>query len=151
MPAGGLRLINGVIVLSLLLDAVIFGALAIAYQDAAAILINGVLIAAVGLFVWAILPRRLEVWSDSIRIVFVANRAWTIPFETIAAVRPAKTWMAFAYFGVRFATAPSQAVEVARLNQSLFRRPGVIISPESREQFVAAANRALEAWRERAS
>jgi hypothetical protein len=56
---------------------------------------------------------------------------------------------AFGYWGVRFATAPTQSVEVRRVRRNLLRRPNLIISPEGREEFLRVLQQALDDYRSR--
>ena len=58
-------------------------------------------------------------------------------------MRPAEWYKAFAYVGMRFASAPGQSVEVVRVGANMFRRPNLIISPDEREEFLEAARRAM--------
>lgn len=95
---------------------------------------------------YLLIPRRYEVFADRMAVVFVWRR-WEIPYETIESVRAAAQLYAYAYIGVRFATAPSQSVEVRRVRSSLLRRPNLIISPQGRDEFVRVLQQALEAYR----
>jgi hypothetical protein len=79
------------------------------------------LLATIGL-IWLILPRRYEVWQGRLRLVFPVW-SWSIPFKTIHMVREGQWYEAYGFIGIRFATAPSQAVTILRRNAGLFRRP----------------------------
>jgi hypothetical protein len=87
-------------------------------------------------------PRWLEVWPDCLVIVFALWR-WRLPFETVAEARPANTWSAIGYWGVRLSTAPTASIEVRRVESNVLRRPNLIISPESRDEFLGVLEEAL--------
>jgi hypothetical protein len=97
-------------------------------------------------FVWAILPRRYEVYDDRLVLVFGLWR-WNIGMDSIEVAREAKPMQPYGYNGVRFATKPSQAIELRRLNSNLFTRPNMIISPEDRSLFLVELNTALARYR----
>ena len=102
---------------------------------------SGLGILAILLFVWAILPKRYEVWPDHLRIVFPAW-GWDIAYESIETVRGGHWYEAYGFMGVRFATSPSQSVTILRRNANLLTRPNVVISPEGREEFLRHLRRA---------
>ena len=97
--------------------------------------------------VWLIIPRRYEVWPDSLRIVFPAFQ-WDIRFETIEGVRETSWWEPYAFAGVRFATSPGQALVVLRREPRWFGRPHIVISPQNRRDFIEVMRRALGASRQ---
>ena len=84
---------------------------------------------------WLIVPRRYEVWPDSLRLVFPLWR-WRIGFESIERVETAKVWQPYGFWGIRFATNPAQAVTVYRKNARLIGRPNLVISPDNKEAFL---------------
>ncbi len=148
MPAGGLRWLRvlyvgiGVAVLALLAALLLVGA------DTAGVLISVVSLVFVGAMFYVIVPRRYEIYSDSLRLVFPLF-GWRVGFDTLEAFRPAIWWQAYGYWGVRFATAPSQAIEVTRQNAHIVGRPNLIISPQDRTTFLSELNAAYERFRNR--
>ena len=98
--------------------------------------------------IWAIIPRRYEVYDDRLVIVFSVWR-WNIGMDSIDVVREAQTWQSYAYMGFRFSTTPAQAVELRRIRTGMLRRPNIIISPEDRTVFLAEVNTALSRYRRR--
>jgi hypothetical protein len=96
--------------------------------------------------IFLVVPRRLEVGPDSLVIVFALWR-WRLPFETVVDVRPANTWSAIGYWGVRLSTAPAASIEVRRVESSLLSRPNLIISPEARDEFLRVLEEALRDFR----
>ena len=96
--------------------------------------------AAFVLIVYAlVLPRRISVMTDGIRIEFLPFR-WKIAFESIASVAPSKRM--FVGWGFSAITSYGCRIEIARKNGW-----DVLICPAQRDRFVEEANRALEAWR----
>jgi hypothetical protein len=93
-------------------------------------------------------PRRLEVWPDRLVIVFVLWR-WRLAFETVAEARPARTWSAIGYWGVRLSTGPAASIEVRRVQANLLRRPNLIISPEGRDEFLYVMHEAMRDFERR--
>jgi hypothetical protein len=106
----------------------------------------GVVSAATLTLVFLLIPRRYEVWPNRLVLVFLWRR-WQIPFESLEEARPANPLFGYGYLGLRFATAPSQSVEVRRVRSNLFRRPNLIISPGGREEFLRVLQQALDDYR----
>jgi hypothetical protein len=96
--------------------------------------------------IWAILPRRFEIYDDRLVMAFPLWR-YDIALDTIALARPASWWQSYGYAGVRFATAPSKAVELRRRGRTFLSRPNMVISPADRELFLAELNAALGRYR----
>ncbi len=90
---------------------------------------------AIFMLLWLVLPRRYEVWPDSLRIVFPLWR-WRIDFDSIERVETSKVWQPYGFWGIRFATNPAQAVTIYRKDARMLGRPNLVISPESREDFI---------------
>ena len=92
------------------------------------------------LLFYSILPRRLQVYDDRVRIVLGRPFAVNIPFATIREVRPASASKAFAYQGLRFATSSKSVVAIVRS-----KGWNVVISPANREMFLTYLDQALKA------
>ena len=105
-----------------------------------------VLVIVTTFLIWLILPSRYELYSERLRLVFPAF-TWDIGFDSIEAIQPGSLANAFAYWGVRFAAAPGQAVVIRRKRPSLLKRPHIVISPVDRERFLSQAQAALAAFR----
>lgn len=86
----------------------------------------------------AILPRRYQLFNDRLRIVLGWPFAMNISLDTIREVRTADSWLAFAYWGIRFATSTRSMVEIDRS-----RGLNVVISPVERDTFIAQVSRLL--------
>jgi hypothetical protein len=89
-------------------------------------------------FYWAILPRKYEIHEDRVRIVLGAF-SYSIDLKSIAEVKRAESWKAFAYKGLRFATSAKKAVEIKRR-----KWPSVVISPSNPELFIESLQQALK-------
>lgn len=146
MAAGNARWFGlfaaGFVIVGVLLAAV----MVLAGEPVGPALLAGGLIAAVGLVVALIVPRRFEVYDNRLVIVFGLWR-WNIPMESIDFVREAELWKSYAFWGFRFSTKPAEAVELRRIRPSLLRRPSLIISPDDRGIFLAEMNTALARYR----
>ncbi len=94
-----------------------------------------------GLF-WAVLPRRVEVWTDRIRIVMGWPFSFNVPFDTVSEIRSARARDALIYGGLRFSPSVRTPVEVRRS-----RGMNVVVSPHDRQQFLENAQRALDSYR----
>ena len=88
----------------------------------------------------AVLPRRYEIWSESLRIVLGGPFAVNFALRNIAKARAVAGRKAYVYRGVRFATTNRGVIEIVR-------RKGlnVVISPRDRETFLQRLSQALEA------
>ena len=93
----------------------------------------------------AILPDAFEVYEDHIRLVFPFS-GWNIPFSSIEGVQAARWWQPYAAMGIRFATAPGQAVTIQRRGMSLLGGT-LVISPHDRAEFLAAFQPILDRYR----
>ena len=139
--AGGIRLLTRLLAL-LLLATVVISAIMLTTLNAvsaASTFVSMVLLLAVILI---ILPRRYELWPDHLRIVFPLW-GWNIHYDDIQTVRPARPFESFGFAGLRFATAPGQAVTILRHNSNMFTHPNLVISPEDREVFLRELERAM--------
>lgn len=105
-----------------------------------------IIVASLG-FVALLLPTRYEITDQALVIVFRLGR-WRLPWETIDLVRPASWWRSYGGWAVRFSTDPRRALEVRRRNPHWLRRLTFVISPESPDDFAAAANAAIARSRE---
>jgi hypothetical protein len=145
--AGGVAWVNAFIVVMLAIELVLLVGLLVTdlMPIWGALLLLGTL-AAVGLLIWAILPRQFEVYDDRLVLVFPLWR-WDIGIDSIEVVRDATALQAYAYNGIRFASLPGRSVEVKRRDSSIFRRPSIIISPEDRRLFVTEMNAAMNRYR----
>jgi hypothetical protein len=110
--------------------------------------VTGGLLALTFAIIFLVVPRRLEVWPDRLVMVFALWR-WRLPFETVAEARPANTWSAIGYWGVRLSTAPTASIELRRVQSNFLRRPNLIISPEGRDKFLSALQQALADFKAR--
>jgi hypothetical protein len=108
---------------------------------AALILTMAILVDSVAV-VWLILPKRYEIWPDSVRLVFPLW-GWDVRFETIESLRPSSWWEAYGFMGVRFATHPAQAIVVLRRNMNILTRPHLVISPADRDIFMRELEKAM--------
>ena len=91
----------------------------------------------------AILPRRFQVFGSRLRIVLGWPFAMNIRLDTVREVRAADSWLAFAYWGIRFATSTRSMVEIVR-NRGL----NVVISPADREAFITQMSQLLPSGQE---
>ena len=93
-----------------------------------------------GLLFRAVIPRRYEIWSDSVRVVLGGPFAVTIPFQNMAQARAVAREKAYFYWGLRLATTNRGVVEIVR-------RKGlnVVISPADRETFLQRLSQAIQA------
>lgn len=141
MRTGGLRVFDACFGLLALADVAIGLVLPVARP---AVLIGlGAL-----LLVWAIVPRRLELYADRLRIVLPLRLHWDIGYDSIVEAREAAWWEPYAFMGVRLATAPSQAVVLLRGRANPLRQPNLVISPAQRAVFLPALRQALASYRD---
>jgi hypothetical protein len=148
MPAAGIRWVGLIVAAVLLIDVAIVAAL-IATEDVppwVLLLVCSELLVVL-LVLWLVIPRRFELHEDALVLAFPLFH-WRIPLETIEVARPAQGWMPYAYWGMRFATAPGQAVEIRRVRPSL-TRSNLIVSPVDRSEFLRRLSEALERYRAR--
>ena len=108
--------------------------------------LTGLCIILTALLIWAILPRRYELYDDRLVMVFGFWR-WNIGLDSLELAQPATSLQSYSYWGMRFSTKPSQAVEIRRLNSNIFTRPNLIVSPDDRATFLAELNTALARYR----
>jgi len=92
-----------------------------------------------GLLLYAVLPRRYQLLPDRLRIVLGRPFALTFRLDTISEVRSAQDMETLVYWGVRFVTSTTSAVEIVRKRGLNF-----MISPAHPEDFIEQLNRALQ-------
>jgi len=86
----------------------------------------------------AILPRRYQIFEDRLRILMGGPFAINISFSNIEEAKPAAGRKAFAYGGLRLATATRNVVEIVRK-----KGLNLVISP-SNEMFLEQLNQARQ-------
>ena len=130
-----LKLILG----SILAFTLVLGIVLLSEELAAALVMFGVTLFDALLFK-AILPQRLQIFSDSLKIVLGGPLAVNIPFQNIADAKAAPGSKTMIYGGIRLATSTRTAVEI-------IRRKGlnVIISPADRDTFLEQLDQAMKA------
>jgi hypothetical protein len=142
-PSSGLGLVGLILLAEAVITGVIVLAFALSGEDPVeAVVVIAVTFAVITALIYLILPRRFELHSDRLDMVFPIGR-WRIPLNTIASVEPARWWQPYAAWGFRFATNPSHAIYITRRDASLFRRPNIVISPDGRDAFLAAMREAM--------
>jgi hypothetical protein len=138
---GGMRTFNRILAGLIMVDIVLVVVLLL-IANAPAALVTLVSLLAVLVIIWAILPRRYEVWPEQLRIVFPLF-GWNIDYDGIDTVRAGRWYEAYGFAGVRFATAPSQTVTILRHHPNLLTHPNLVISPANREEFLRHLERAM--------
>jgi hypothetical protein len=93
------------------------------------------------LFYW-VMPRKLQVYEDRLRILLGKPFSFSISFGTIKSVRHASAGKAYVYWGVRWATSSHNVVEIER-SKGL----SMVISPTNSDTFVTRVNDALKNYR----
>ncbi|MFC2035415.1 PH domain-containing protein [Chloroflexota bacterium] len=88
----------------------------------------------------AILPQRLQIFEDRVKIVLGGPFSLNIPLTDIREAHLASNSKVFVYWGVRFATSVKSIVEIVR-KEGL----SVVISPTNTDSFLEQLNQALEA------
>jgi hypothetical protein len=138
---GGMRNFYLLLAAMLVLTVVVTVAMLVFGDTVPALVMGGLLVLTV-VVIWVILPRRYELWPDHLSLVFPLW-TWKIDYEGIQTVREAAPLESYAFIGVRFATAPSQAVTILRHRASLFSRPNLVISPADRAEFLQHLHRVM--------
>ena len=92
-----------------------------------------------GLLFHSILPRRLQIFDDRLKIVLGYPFALNIPLSTIKEAKEAPARKAFIYWGVRFATSLESVVEIVR-----YRGLNILVSPRHQEAFLENLNQAVK-------
>ena len=127
-------ILGGVLLLTLVLGFVLLP------QDIeAALVMFGVTLFDALLFK-AVLPQRLQIFEDTLRIVLGGPLATNIPLSDIKYARYGSGRKTFIYWGIRFATSYKGVVEIVRK-----KGLNLVISPTHYETFVELLNQALEA------
>lgn len=88
---------------------------------------------------WMVLPRRLFVLQDRIRLQF-GQFFWNVHFKTVESVKPSTGLAVWSYCSS--ITCYSTQIEIVRK-----RRGNIRVSPARRDQFLDYVNRALFDWR----
>jgi len=147
LKAAGLKLLNLVVGVAILVEAAILGGLMVSGVPApvAVLFLVGFLPLAL---VWLLLPRRFEIWRDRLVIVFPVLVRWNLPFDTIESVEVARWWHPYAFMGVRVASSPGKSVDIMRREPNMLRRPNIVISPENRDGFMERFNEAIDRHRQ---
>jgi hypothetical protein len=91
------------------------------------------------LLFYFIMPRKLEIQQDKLRIVLGSPFAINIPLSTIKEAKKTSGTKAFVYSGVRFATSSKYVVEIVR-NKGM----SYVISPRNGELFLEQLNQAIK-------
>ncbi len=91
------------------------------------------------LLFYFIMPRKLEIHQDKLRIVLGSPFAINIPLSTIKEAKKTSGTKAFVYSGVRFATSSKYVVEIVR-NKGM----NYVISPRNGELFLEQLNQAIK-------
>ncbi len=92
------------------------------------------------LLFYFIMPRKLEIYQDRLRIILGPPFALNISFTTIKEIRKVSGSKAFVYSGVRFATSSKYVVEIVRVKGMNY-----VISPQNGELFLEQLNQAIKA------
>ena len=91
---------------------------------------------------WSVFPRAYLILPDRLRIVLGWPWSLSLHFGNIEDIRPGRSIDVLAYSGLRLAPSVRTPVQVKR-NRGL----NVVISPADREEFLAVAQKALDAYR----
>ncbi len=100
------------------------------------LVVEGIFLA---LLFYFIMPRKLEIHQDKLRIVLGSPFAANIPLSTIREARKTSGSKAFVYSGVRFATSSKYVIEIVR-NKGM----NYVISPQNGELFLEQLNQAIK-------
>jgi hypothetical protein len=92
------------------------------------------------LLIYSVIPRRVQLFEDRLRIVLGGPLAFNVPYSQIREVRPAATEEAFVYWGLRFATSTKNLIEIVR-SKGL----SMVISPGDKDVFLVQMERARRA------
>ncbi|MBN1192040.1 MAG: PH domain-containing protein [Dehalococcoidales bacterium] len=96
---------------------------------------------------WALIPRKLSILQDSIKIVQGGPFSFKVPFDKIIAVRIVTTKMRggiLSGFRLNWETSNSNNIEITR--KGALR---VTISPKNPEVFLDNLHKAMNNWRDR--
>ena len=88
----------------------------------------------------AVLPRRFQIFEDTLKIVLGWPFAINIPFSNIIDARSTSGRKVFAYWGIRFATSTRHIVEIVRK-----KGLNLVISPSKGDIFLEQLNQARKA------
>jgi hypothetical protein len=92
------------------------------------------------------IPRRYEVYSDGLAIVFLLGR-WDIGFDTVTAVQERDWEDSLFFWGLKFVTTFSRCVEIRRDSKNLLFGPRLLVSPARVHEFTEVLSEALGAYR----
>lgn len=90
----------------------------------------------IGLLFAAIIPRRLQIYEDRVRIQLGGPFAFNIPLEHIVEARRGSSGDILVYWGIKFGTSTSNVMEIVR-NRGM----NVIITPAHCNEFLNQLNR----------
>ena len=145
MPAGGVKWLVPALLVSVVLDIVLAVILAVSVDYGALVgLIIAVSVLPTVAIISLVVPVGYEIWPTRLSIVFLFGRRWDVPFKSIESATEARSWQAYAIRGVRFATAPSQAIVMTRREARVIGRPNIVISPQDRSVFLPRLQQAIE-------
>ena len=91
------------------------------------------------LIFYFLMPRRYQIFHNSLKIILGSPLAIDIPFSSIKEVKQSSGVKALVYYGVRFATSTKYVVEVVR-NKGL----NYVISPKNGEIFLDQLKQAIK-------
>lgn len=126
-------IIGGVLALTSILGVISI------YQDTKSALIMFGITLFEALLFKAILPQRLQIFEDSLRIVLGGPLAVNISLFNIRYARSVSGSKAFVYCGSRFATSSRGVVEIVRK-----KGLNLVISPTHDDMFIELLNQAIE-------
>lgn len=89
----------------------------------------------------AIMPRRLQVFEDRMRIILGGPVAVNVSLANIKEARIVDGSTAIVYWGLKFATSTKAVVEIVREHGM-----DMVISPSHAETFIEELKRARESW-----
>ena len=117
----------------------VLGVIYISRDTEAAIVMFGITLF-VGLLFKAILPRKLQIFDDKLRIVLGGPLSVDIALSNIAEVKTTSGSKALVYWGIKFATSTSHVVEIIRK-----KGLNMIISPGNPDMFMEQFKQAQKA------
>jgi hypothetical protein len=88
---------------------------------------------------WMVLPRKIFILQDRIRLQF-GQFFWNVPFKTVESVKASRGIAVWSYCSS--ITCYSTQIEIVRKNRGNIR-----VSPARRDQFLDYVNRAISDWK----
>src|SRR5262245_11832492 len=96
MPAGGVKWLVPVLLMSVVLDLVLALVLAVTVDEGPVVALIIAVSSLPALVIIAfVIPVRYEIWAQKLTIVFLFGRRWDIPFSTIESAVEAKRWQPY--------------------------------------------------------